>query len=569
MDTNSVDTDPLAAARAVALWAYIHERSARFSTDDAQAVIRDVSALLGGPIKKLARKLRYALAERGVAIKHSSALQAAARVQHLTDWHQARRAHDGASPAMLEVFAGPSLETQTHTGWRSALGQVERSCLTWLAEHPSSKVVAIQLGRTHLQFSGLMFDASDGKIAREPSPDVIAFIKPVESHHENWLAGATGPLEALRRGLEQTGRAVLDGYAVVRLASDPYGAASTWPMAATTVYDAANSELVLMREDYEGTDGFEVMRGSELACWHQFERALEDVRSGAVEIDEETGAWRCGPARFVWEITTLRPDDVVPGLWRRLIGRSESNALLHRYRQAKAILSAKLPAQEVARHLDAFSGLPPTCRLLGHPVLTALTKAGLTWEAFCAEQGVDLLPLQQPIPTELFLSLAVKLDLAAPFKFIAPPSRGDLVRAEDDQLLRALVHRVHWVRYRKPAELDAERASAVKDAVEEFSASLQLRHGVFQMADSLQQLVYAEDAAEMLGRLKEVGLTAYVGVMPHVARMTEEQVAAVDAHRKRAAERAAAENWPFQPPEPAPFYFGHALFLDIDWTPNP
>lgn len=68
----------------------------------------------------------------------------------------------------------------------------------------------------------------------------------------------------------------------------------------------------------------------------------------------------------------------------------------------------------------------------------------------------------------------------------------------------------------------------------------------------------------MLALLADEGLVAYVGVMPHLTRMTEEQIAVLKERRNHFVDMDTAQNWPIQPPELPPFCFGYALFLDID-----
>src|SRR5262249_16957352 len=156
------------------------------------------------------------------------------------------------------------------------------------------------------------------------------------------LDGCASTLEVLRRHLEETHTAILDGLTVMQICTraTPIGAGTLpEPVGAG---DAPNSELVLMRQDNPLDEpGYEVARGDEWLCWSQLELA-EGHCDQQIDVDEETGAWKIGKAWYVWEVSILRPNDYVPGLIVSNLRVQESRTLLRRYRLAKRLLAGRI-----------------------------------------------------------------------------------------------------------------------------------------------------------------------------------------------------------------------------------
>lgn len=133
-------------------------------------------------------------------------------------------------------------------------------------------------------------------------------------------------MEKLRRHLEEGSKAVLDGYAVLRLCAESHGRREM-PME-VTASDVTTSELVLKHEPDEDDphSGYEVARGDELTCWHQLELAMRNDRTeerAELKItvpDEGVGAWIVNGIRYIWVLETLKPSEYVPGR----IGRDRS-----------------------------------------------------------------------------------------------------------------------------------------------------------------------------------------------------------------------------------------------------
>src|SRR5581483_1252929 len=153
------------------------------------------------------------------------------------------------------------------------------------------------------------------------------------------------------------------------------------------------------------------------------------------------------------------------------------------------------------------------------------------------------------LPIGFVLTLLERLNLDDPNKLFARPTRSELARIDDDKLLRTLLPRVHHVRYRLARGASAETQAAVREAIEELSSSMlvqqsQAQGQLIDPKDPLPYLVFAGDGEELRGKLADLGLVAYAGVMP-LLRST-----------KGVIEQAA---------NMAPFAVGHSLYLDIDF----
>jgi hypothetical protein len=227
-------------------------------------------------------------------------------------------------------------------------------------------------------------------VANEANPEQpeswpLLVVNPVGSRPD-WLAEAPPALERLRRYLEEQGKAVLDGIAVLALC-DIYKnhSGGQWPPA--SVDDARNSELILVRADHELDTGYEIARGDEMTCWHQFDLAIKDHSADDVTVDEEDGAWRVGGGRYVWQLSTIRPNEIVPALTVYEFGPSYSSTLFRRYKLAKRVFRNRLSHHEQTKKLDYLGSPPETYGVDLHALLLAMNKAGLTWESYCAEIG--------------------------------------------------------------------------------------------------------------------------------------------------------------------------------------
>jgi hypothetical protein len=218
-----------------------------------------------------------------------------------------------------------------------------------------------------------------------------------------------------------------------------------------------------MRADNELDTGYEIARGDEMTCWYQFELAIKDHRSEDVTIDEEYGAWHVGVGRYVWQLSTLRPKEIIPGLMIHELGFDESQRLLRRYKHAKRVFGGRIVRQAQTKRLEYLGSVPETYRVDLHKLLLAMSKAGLTWETYCAETG-ESVPMEPHLPVGFVLSLLERLNLEDPNAVFARPTRAELARVEDDKLLRTLLPRVDHVRYRLARAASGEVQAARIDA---------------------------------------------------------------------------------------------------------
>ena len=313
--------------------------------------------------------------------------------------------------------------------------------------------------------------------------------------------------------------------------------------------DVANTELVLLREDNElkPASGFEIARGDEMTCWAQFEMAIQDHKEGSV-IELNGEAWRIGAGRYVWDLSTIRPKEYVPGLTIRRLTEQDAERLLRRYRLARKIFSGRVRHHEVGKRVEYLGAPKDTYRVDLHRVLTVAHKAGYTWESLCAELGTQE-EMRPELPTGFIMSIAKLLAPADPNQYFARPNKSEMVRADDDQVLRALLPRVDTVRYRL-GNVPDDAKPVIKEALSEITDSLRLRTltkaGVFVNAENeLPQLVYSQEGEDLRLKLEQLGLVLYAAALPAFYPLD---------NMPETVNRDAI----------APFAFGHMLFLHIE-----
>jgi hypothetical protein len=303
---------------------------------------------------------------------------------------------------------------------------------------------------------------------------------------------------------------------------------------------------VLMQSSHELDLGFELARGDEVECWAQLELALQGNCSKAV-IDETDGAWLLGDRRFIWEVATIRPKhEYGPQLEIKNLNVEASTRLFRRYQMASNRTPGAMKVRQTAKQLEFLGAPAERYRVDLHRLLRELNLKGLDWEDYCDIAG-EVVPMEPLLPTGFIIGLVQYLDLPDPGIVFARPPRSELALATNDKLLNVLLPRVSHVRYRTARDLSEDAKSVVRDAIEELSGSMMVRmmggsRGFVTMEEPLPQLVYSEDASNLLGSLAEGELVAYVGVLPYLKRIDK-----IDG----------VEN-------AIPFAFGHSLYLDID-----
>jgi hypothetical protein len=526
--------------QAIALWTFVHLKTPRFTSEVALEVIRQLMPINDEDPKRLAKRLRAALRNHGVELKHVNALGAAARLLGQANWHAAHN----AQPATLKLTRADGPGEELFADWHQLSPRLCEWCDAWHREK-DNKVFKARFGPAYAMIcvQAPKEDELQGSAGELP----LLVINPMGSA-ERWMQDAPFAFENLRRHLEESNKAILDGVAVLQLCKQ-YGNTSIEHQIPQPVRptDACNSELILLREDNElqPGSGYEIARGDELTCWGQLELAIRDHKSNEIILDD--GAWRIGQGRYVWQLSTIHPKDFIPGLVITMLNEMDSRRLLRRYQLVKRIFSNQLKHQEVTKRLQYLNGPSDTYRIDLHKLLLQLDKAGLAWSDFCKEIDVQQ-EMTPELPVGFFMSLVKRLNIKDPNSLFALPSRSEMARADNDSLLRTLLPRIDIVRYRLTNSASNEVKQVVHEAIEEFGASIRLQAvaaagQVISQDDPLPYLVYASDAEELRLTLEAEGLVIYASVMPHLFS-TEGLVEKI--------------------PNVGPHAFGHSLYLDID-----
>ncbi|MCL6091354.1 MAG: glyoxalase superfamily protein [Actinobacteria bacterium] len=531
---------------ATALWTFVHLKVPRFTSEAALKVVEDLQPRPDEDPKALAKRLRKALSDAGVSLKHTAALDAASRILGHSSWHACNREPNAPKLKLTVVVKAPE---EQFSSWHELASRLAEWLEAW-HQVKHTKVFEVRFSSDFILVC--VPEPKKDSLAGETDMVPALAINPI-GDAKAWLTEAPAALEMVRRRLEETERAVLDGVATLlvcgRHEPDVLAKLPAIPQPVTPD-DACNSELVLLREDNELMPGdrFEIARGDEMTCWSQLELAVKKEAKGQpLEVSLEDGAWRVGRGRYVWQMSTLHPEDYVPGQVHTMLTEAETERLLRRYRLAKRILGGMVKHHHVTKQLKYLSGPEDTYRIDLHRVLHALNDAGHDWDSFCVKTGIE----QDKVPevkVGFVMTLAEHLKLKDPNKLFASPLRAQLAKAVDDTLIRSLMFRVDFVRYRTPSDLFPEQVQGVRDAIEDFSASIRIQkmQQLGQLTDPndpLPYLCYAGDGEELRLKLADLGLEMYVGVMPHLIS-TEGVVEKLPGM------------WSYA--------FGHAIYLDID-----
>jgi hypothetical protein len=513
--------------RAGALWTFIRAQAPRFTFEEALEIVRGLRVDTREDHKVLSKHLRKALQARGIALKHVNALHAAAQLNGLASWHGES---ESETPRLrLYVFEAASRVRQSEfASWGELAGALRpwTDKLLALGQLPLGVLTMTFTGRS-LQFSAPVPKQGEGAGLGRNEMWPLGGVTPVAEDDLVWLTEAPPALEKLRRHLEETGKAVLDGCAALYLCANSHDQPGA--VNAVTAGDVVNSELVLAREPDEDDphSGYEIARGDELTCWHQLELSLRDDRTNhqpdRIDVTvpmEGVGAWFVNGVRYVWALETLKPNEFVPGRVHRQLGIPDCARLLRRYKLAKRIHSGGFRHHDMTKRVDYLSGPPETWRVDLHRVLHLLKKADLTWDGYIEKFGADPLPMEPALPVGFVMQLLENLKVEDPNKVFAWPTLGEMALVTDDKLLCSLLPRVDAVRYAKPKDVDAETAEAVHKAVDEFAGALHVQKmvaaGALPLENELPYLVYANDAQELRMSAETLGMQMYVAVSPHL-----------------------------------------------------
>lgn len=525
----TAEHESTAQMQAATLWQFVHLKTPLFPHSAALEVIQKLGASPGEDLKQVAKRLGKELKAYGVRLPHTAALNVVARIAGHKGWFDAAKKQEASHKLTAYTVTNAIINEFPLEDWGSVKPLMLSVCQSWHRDHGTA-VFEIRPSRTSLLI------AAQSTLADDTGPrvhsDTLLSVVPRNREDAEWLTGVQPVIESLRRSLEETGKATLDGVAVIEHSHN--------------MVDAVHSELVLMQSAHDLDIGFELARGDEVECWAQLELALEGNAVNA-DIDETDGTWLVGNRRFLWEVATIRPKhEFGPQLETINLGVAASTRLFRRYQLATNRVPGALKVRQTAKQLEFLGAPSERYRVNLHRLLRELSSKGLDWDAYCEIAG-ETVPMEPMLPTGFIIGLAQYLDLSDPSIVFARPPRSELALAEDERLLNVLLPRVSHVRYRVEKHLTDAAKEVVRAAIEELSASLLVRMmsgggGFIAEKDMLPQFVYSEDGSNFLSALADENLVAYVGVLPYLKRIDK-----IDG----------IEN-------SAPFAFGHSLYLDVD-----
>ena len=522
------EQETTAQMQAASLWQFVHLKTPLFPHSAALSVIQKLNVKPGEDIKSVAKRLRKALEEHGVRIPHTSAITAAAKIAGFDSWHDAAAQVKPANKLTAVRFIDGEQALSYFEDWVAVKDLMCQVCEDWHAQ-TQGNLFGVKLAKTGL-FVTMPVTVPDESGPRTKE-DMLLLVCPSDAQDANWLEGANAAVEALRRRLEESGKATLDGVAVIQLCH--------------SISDAVNAELVLNQSEHELDTGFEVARGDEVECWAQMDKASK-ADAGTAEFEEDTGAWKVGGRRFLFDVVTLRPNEFIPGLEIKQLPPSDSAKLFRRYRLLKLRSAGALPIRQSAKKVEALGAPAEAYRVDTNRLLLEMNKKGLTWEGYCGLTG-HALELDAYPPLGFLLPLLEQLNLPDPNVVFARPNRSELGAANDLKLLRTLLPRANHVRYRLTPGLSSEVRAAVNEAIEELSSSIVVRGltggtDTFAQGDPLSHMVFAYDADELVAALAAQDLVVYAALLPYLKPI-------------EAAQRL---------PNLSPFAFGLSVYLDID-----
>lgn len=497
-------------AQAFALWSFLKLKNPRFDVASVLAVVQRLAPHPGDDVKQLAKRLKLELAEAGVSVKHLTALEAAARLLGNESWFSS--AEQPAQPT-LSLHSLVNLDAATGKTWRDLYDALVKHGAYALSVDGAT-ALQIEPGETTLTLNAVTRDGVDGT---QLSP--LCVVLPGK-HDDTWLNGAAATFESLRRRFEETGRALIEGLAVLALCTDAVSDASFPPSA------SALTELVLLRIDGDAREGYEIARGNEFTCWSQFELASQEDGLRSYEqwvtpdVQMEGAAWRCGDGRYEWQLARLSKSGANTRLTTRELSETTSHRLLRRYLLARKKFGGRMPHLDQPRNFADIGRPGDVYRVSVRRIEAELTKANLTWDAFLERYGTDV-PLSPDLPAGALFSLLEMLDMDNPASVLRVPSRNELQRVDSDDILRALAPRADNVRYYVAAALGDEQKTEIREAIQEFADGMQARMlmasgAIQQQGVPLPHLVFAAESEELRARLDACGLTMYVGLMPNI-----------------------------------------------------
>ncbi|MCE9659935.1 MAG: hypothetical protein K8R60_15345 [Burkholderiales bacterium] len=516
-------------AQAVALWTFVHLRVPRFASADALAVVKELAPAPHENVKALAKRLRQAMASRGIAFKHTHALDAASRLLGHENWHVAAR---DSVPMPLEFVSHFAGFDRPLASWEEAVQLFSEYCE---GEIEGGGMYVYQLGFTpnSVTLDSPLMQAKDKQGRTVPMMQVRW-----QAADTKQLAAAVSAIETLRRRYEETGRGLIDGLAATQYCLHT-------PHTSPEPEDPVNSELVVVDVTQGPSFGDEVARGDEVKCWSELQKVRPTKDAEPYLFD--AGLWAVGNTRYEWRLTTIRPGALVPTILTRPLSADESARLFRRHQRAVRAGRYFVPEDRV-KSMSAVAltslGVDVDWERVGLEAVRTLTSD---------QELVDAIgrpTLRGRLSFDEFFRVCDTLRMSHPANLIRKPKRSELVLLGNDELLRTFVSRIHDAVYEVPRRLDETVVRVVDSAVNMFLTALRndvvtadgVTHDSFPRNDPY--MVFANQGKDLLATLKRHGLVAYGGLTTNVQRL-----------------RGAGPRVNGAPP----FKLEHVLFLDIDF----
>lgn len=516
-------------AQAAALWTFVQLRTPRLSSADALSVVRELAPASGEDVKTVAKRLRGLLLSRGIALKHTHALDAAARLLGHQNWHAASR---DAVPTPLELVCAYSALNRTVRNWEEGV-QVLSDCCEGVWVGGGLRVYHIGFTPTSVSFDTPLSTCHDADGRVLPYAQLRW-----KGDHGDQLAAAINGIETLRRRYEETGKGIVDGLAAAQFClQNPHFDAHA--------DDPANSELVAIDAKPGPGFGDEVARGDEAKCWSELEFLHPKDTAPSYSLDD--AIWAIGQSRYQWRLSTVRYAGVVPTVVSRPLTDAESARLFRRHQLALRH-GYNLAREDRVKALSSVSIEREGIDVDWHKVRDEAIGIGRGSSEL--EEAYVRLSKRARLTVEEVVRLAAMLGIRNPAELARKPKRSELQLLRTDELVRALVSRVQDVTFEVPRRMPDEMLKDVDDAVTGLLTAL--KHDVVFADGEVRHafprtppyMVYANQGKELLARLKDLGLVAYAGVYNTVSP------ASGFANRKNATKMKVER----------------VLFLDIDFA---
>ena len=126
------------------------------------------------------------------------------------------------------------------------------------------------------------------------------------------------------------------------------------------------------------------------------------------------------------------------------------------------------------KRIEYLTDFPQIYRVDLHRVLHLLNKAGLTWETYLERFEQVPQQMQSQLPAGFVLELLKNLQVEKPNDIFARPNLSEMVRIDDDSLLRSLIPRISSIRYARPDFIDDDTTKTLREAVDTFASALHM-----------------------------------------------------------------------------------------------